>query len=137
MLLAAVYFEWTEDPGVRRQKVRQQLVEGLKADPHWSGSFEVTSPAFLSIYNDAREMVDYMNRMSPEPLEPQADTILTSEPLTEAAKNGTPWYRKWWALGSGVGVVVLGAALILGGSSSAGGSDSTRVDTLPGFPPPP
>lgn len=137
MLLAEVYFESTDDAAVRRQKVREQFVKGLQASPGWAGSFDVTNSSFLSIYNDAREMVDYINRTAPESAMPQSDTIITAaaEPVT--TEHGKPWYRKWWALGSGVGIVALGAVLLVGGGSSADGGGTVETDTLPDFPPPP
>jgi hypothetical protein len=82
-------------------------------------------------------MVNYINRTAPEVAESQSDTLIAETVEPEEVKQGKPWYRKWWALGSGVGVVVVGAVLLLGGGDSADGGGTTETDTLPDFPPPP
>lgn len=63
--------------------------------------------------------------------------IAVIEPDTTAAvAKPSAWYKKWWAIASGVGVVAVAAALAAGGGDG-GGDDVVPIDTIPSFPPPP
>jgi hypothetical protein len=128
MLLAAVYFQTIQDRNTRRQKAREQFILGLRANRKWSGNLAVSSAEFITIFNDARELVEWLYKESPELF---ASDSLTEEQVTEAVASKKPWYKRWWALASGVGVAVLAGAIILGGGNNG---NTTPADTLPDFP---
>ncbi len=131
MLLAAVYFQTIDGGNARRQKTREQFILGLRADRNWSGNLAVSSAEFITIFNDARELVNWLYKESPELF--ASDTV-AEEQVTEAVATKKPWYKRWWALASGVGVAVLAGAIILGGGNNG---NITPEDTLPDFPPTP
>ncbi len=131
MLLAAVYFQTTDAEGARRQKTREQFILGLRADRKWSGNLAVSSAEFITIFNDARELVEWLYKESPELF---ASDSVTEEQVAEAVAKKKPWYKRWWALASGIGVAVLAGAIILGGGNDG---NTTPADTLPDFPPTP
>ncbi|MGD8922316.1 MAG: hypothetical protein PVH24_03645 [Candidatus Zixiibacteriota bacterium] len=133
MLLAAVYFQTVSDREVRRQRTREQFIQGLRADRKWSGNLAVSSAEFITIFNDARELVEWLYKESPELF---ASDSLAEEQVTEAVARKKPWYKRWWALASGVGVAVLAGAIILGGGNN-GSEPPPAGDTLPEFPPTP
>jgi len=63
-------------------------------------------------------------------METPADTLEAISAVT-GQTEGKPWYKKWWALGLGVGIV----AVVVVAMSGGGGDDGTTEDqTLPGFP---
>jgi len=131
-LLAAVFYSTTDDPEDRRRLTREQLIMVFRTDRNWRGRPDIAGAGFLTLVNDARELVDWLVKTSPELVEqPVAEQDTT--PLK--TPGGTPWYRKWWAIGSGVGLVATALVLMAGGDEE---SDPTvERDTLPGFPPPP
>lgn len=53
----------------------------------------------------------------------------------EQVKASKPWYKKWWAIGLGVGVIAVVAVAASGGGGSDDGG-TTNTD-LPDFPDPP
>jgi hypothetical protein len=53
----------------------------------------------------------------------------------EGKKEKKAWYKNWWAIALGVGVVAGAVALAGGGGGDGGGT--TPDQPLPGFPPPP
>ena len=124
-----------DDRQVRRRKTREQFIMVFRTDRNWSGTLEVTGTEFITIANDARELVDWLFRTSPELMEQQQDTALSESIPADAAHATTPWYRKWWAIGSGVGVVALTIGLLAGGDEND--TAPPPRDTLPGFPRPP
>ncbi|MCK5125882.1 MAG: hypothetical protein KAR42_06470 [candidate division Zixibacteria bacterium] len=70
-----------------------------------------------------------------KPAEDEDQPAITTMPGQEStAKASKPWYKKWWAIGLGVGLVVGVVVLAGGGGSDDGGTTDT---TLPDFPDPP
>jgi hypothetical protein len=128
-LKAAIYYVTTRDENQRRRLVRDEFVAAFRVYPTWSGELAVSSPNFRAIMNDARELVQWLFRLSP-PQEPAEDTV------TEAAEGAALWYRQWWAIATGVGVVAMAVILLTGDPDSSDPPLPPR-DTLPGFPPPP
>jgi hypothetical protein len=135
MLRAAIYYVETEDDRERRQKVRRELVAGYRADINWSGSFEIRRSDFLVLASNTRDMVTQVYA---------PDSVIATQPTDSSDTldsigrdtDSSPWYRRWWAIGSGVGAVVLVAGLMLGGDDDPPPIEEPR-DTLPGFPDPP
>jgi hypothetical protein len=143
-LMAAVEYATHHDPRERRQKTRLQFVAAFRAHRFWRGDLEIPEYEFRQIMKDARELVEWIHANTPEPEPVVVDTVevVTLEPSlpdTAQAVVKKPWYRKWWAVGSGVGLFAMAVAVL--GSSGDSQVDveqpPTPVDTLPGFPPPP
>lgn len=148
-LMAAVEYATNHDPRERRQKTRLQFVAAFRAYRFWRGDLEIPEYEFRQIMKDARELMEWIYANAPEPEpepepEPVVDTVATQQPTpitpaTDQEIKKKPWYRKWWAVGSGVGLFAMTVAVL--GSSGDGEASideqPTPVDTLPGFPPPP
>ena len=97
-------------------------MEGYRAYLEWTGSLEINRPELQVMLEEAKL------RVVQEIEQQQSDTLLFAE-------KGKPWYKKWWVIGSGVGVVALAAVLLVGGGGDDNGG--TVVDTIPDFPNPP
>lgn len=139
LLLASVYFVGDSDDNLRRSKVKQELVALYLADRYWQGELEIRSSEFRKILADARELADWRYRNSPElqkEYEQQLllDTSLTASQMDSSWQSGKAerkWYTRWWAIGSGVGIIAM-AAILMSGADNSGGP--IPVDTLPPFP---
>ncbi len=143
-LMAAVEYATTFDRKERRQRTRLQFLEAFKAFRYWRGQMEIPEYEFRNIMKDAREVMEwvYSRAEEAEPteiIEEPAAQVVTEPPIAAVAEKKKPWYQRWWALGSGVGLVVM-AVSVLG---SAGADEvvvevpSPAVDTLADFPSPP
>lgn len=135
VLLASVYYAMLRDDKDKSKKVTKHFVEAFKAFRAWKGDLDIKSPEFLALMDQAREIVDQeadATKLAEEKLEgieTPADT-LDAVPVVTGQSEGKPWYKKWWALGLGIGVV---AVVVV--AMSGGGDDGTTEDqTLPGFP---
>jgi hypothetical protein len=126
VLMASVYYAMMRDDGEKSRKVTEQFVEAFKAFRTWKGDVDIKSPEFLSMMEKARELVAKQN----DAKKAAVDKIPEAE-LPSVSSDGKPWYKKWWAIGLGVGVVAV-VAIAVGG----GGSEETPPEdpTLPGFP---
>lgn len=127
VLMASVYYAMMRDDDEKAQKVTEQFVEAFKAFRTWKGDVDIKSPEFLSMMEQARELVARQDEAKAAVVDKVPGTELMS-----ADTGGKPWYKKWWAIGLGVGVVAA-VAVAVGG----GGGDDTQPkgdDTLPGFP---
>jgi hypothetical protein len=140
ILLAAVYYAMLKDDSEKRSKVMQQFKAAFKAYREWRGELDIKSPEFVEMMKEAQLQVDTEATATTEPGKPAEDTTKAkpAPPViaeTKAAKTGgKAWYKQWWAIGLGVGVVA-GAVVLLSG----GGGETTQppLDTLPTFPNPP
>jgi len=131
--MAAVYYAILKDSSEKRNAVIDQFKAAFKANRNWKGELDIISPEFSGMMKEARNQVDSEKGKSEEPQITQAkDTTIAMAPETSARVGGKPWYKQWWAIGLGVGVVA-GAIVILAG----GGGETATIDTLPPFPPPP
>lgn len=138
LLLASIYFVGEADDTSRRTKVKQELVAVFIADRHWQGELEIRSSEFRKILADAREMAEWRYRNSPElqhEYEQQLlDTTLIASRTgydSQSGKKDKKWYTKWWAVGSGVGIIAMVAILMNGSDNS---TNPIPADTLPPFP---
>ena len=120
-LLGQVYYELANKEK-KREKALNQFVEGYRAYLEWTGSLEINRHELQVMLEEAKL------RVVQEIEQQQSDTLLFAE-------KGKPWYKKWWVIGSGVGVVALAAVLLVGGGGDDNGG--TVVDTIPDFPNPP
>lgn len=144
ILLAAVYYAMLKDDSEKRSMVMQQFKAAFKAYREWRGELDIKSPEFVEMMKEAQLEVDTEAIAAPptttEP-EKRAEDTTKAKPAppviaeTKAAKTGgKAWYKQWWAIGLGIGVVA-GAVVLLSGGG--GGETTQPLDTLPTFPNPP
>lgn len=138
LLLASIYFVDEADDTSRRTKVKQELVALFIADRDWQGELEIRSPEFRKILADAREMAEWRYRNSPELQDEYEQQLLDSTLIAsrtgydrQSRKKNGKWYTRWWAIGSGVGIVAMAAILMSGPDNS---TNPIPIDTLPPFP---
>jgi len=141
VLLAAVYYAMVKNHNEKRDRVIDQFKEAFRAYREWAGDLDISSTEFYDMMKKAQELVDE------EAEEPEAVVVPAEEeadeepavvaPTTAAAEGGgKAWYKQWWAIGLGVGVVVGAAVLVAGGGGDDDGT--TPADAPIGdFPPPP
>jgi hypothetical protein len=129
VLLAEVYYAKVRNDSEKKEKVVEQFVAAFKAYRDWRGELNITSPEFMNMMKEAQDMVD-QGKTEPEEVKIEVPEEETPKQPTEKKKGA--WYKQWWAIGLGVGVVVGGVILI-----ASGGSEDTSADTLASFPPPP
>jgi len=139
VLLASVYYAKIRDDEEKRNLVVEELVSAFTAFRNWRGDLDISSPEFLTMMEQAQALVDQKGDLEEEvkdeavtKVEEQDDeapvTVITPE------KKKGPWYKQWWAIGLGVGLVATTVVLVAGG----GDDEPEPVDnTLPGFPDPP
>lgn len=141
VLLAAVYYAQLKDNDEKRVRVIGQFKEAFKSYREWRGDLDISSTEFIDMMNEAQTLVDQEAQKSAEKEQPK-DTVKQAAPLpkaqptvAKATGESKPFYKKWYMLVIGVGLIA-GAAVALGGGggSDSGGETSTE---LPNFPPPP
>jgi len=133
MLLAAVYYEMLRDDADKRAKVLEQFKAAFHAFRNWRGPLDIQSQDFTDMMDRARRDVEGETASSPAKgsKPPARDTVvMTRRPDTQTKSKGKGWYKKWWVMALGVGVV--GAAVFVIASPK-----DQPDKTLPGFPPPP
>lgn len=158
VLLAAVYYAKLRDADEKRDQVLKQFVAAFEALLDWQGALDIKAPGFRKLMDEARGLVGGDTapptetetvRESAEP-EPEQPKIVDAPPVDKQPKisddrepeegftkisriqttpKSKPWYKKWWVLGLGVGVVATSVVIATGG----GGDDDDLAD-LPGFP---
>lgn len=138
MILASVYYVSDEEPGTSRNSVKKELVEMFMADRYWQGRLEIQTADFRKLVNDAHELAEWRYRNSPELAAEydrsveRTDSLVADSIRIEESKPGQKkWYTKWWAIGSGVGIIAMAAILMSGGNDTGG---SVPIDSLPPFP---
>jgi len=129
VLLAEVYYAKVRNDSEKKEMVIEQFVAAFKAYRDWRGELNITSPEFMNMMKEAQDMVDE-GVTEPEPVKIEVPEEKKTESTEEKEKGA--WYKQWWAIGLGVGVVA-GAVILLAG----GDDDETPPDTLASFPPPP
>ncbi len=129
ILLAEVYYAKVRNDSEKKEKVIEQFVAAFKAYREWRGELNITSSEFMNMMKEAQDMVD-QGKTEPEPVKIEVPEKTTPEQPTEKKKGA--WYKQWWAISLGVGVVVGGIILLTGG-----GNEEAPLDTLAYFPPPP
>jgi hypothetical protein len=137
ILLAAVYYAMLKDDSEKKNMVMEQFKAAFKAYREWRGELDIKSPEFVEMMKEAQLLVD-TETASQTAIEqkPAEDTTHHEAAAVATAKTGGKvWYKQWWAIALGVGVVAGGVILLAGG-----GSDETSpavLDTLDTFPDPP
>jgi hypothetical protein len=133
VLLAAVYYAKVRDNDEKRNRVMEQFVAAFRAFRAWQGELDIKSPEFTKLMEDAQAMVDQQaQEAAAQPVvEPAQDT--TAPPVNELQleKKKKPWYKQWWAIGLGVGVV---AAVVIVAAGGGGEDEDVKDAPLPGFP---
>jgi len=132
VLLASVYYAMLKDNDEKRNRVTGEFVKAFKAYREWRGELDIKSSDFLDLMEAAKEQVD--RETLEQAIEPEPDSADTVAPvyIPTTTKDKKPWYKQWWAIGAGVGVVVIGAVALAGGGGDDDGGGT--VDTLPYFP---
>ena len=145
-VMAAVNYATTFDPRERRQRTRLEFIAAFRAFRYWRDKLEIPEYEFRQIMKDAREVTEwvYRNAQTAKTEEPPApvDTVIEIAPVTEQPTppdiKTKPWYKKWWAIGTGVGLFALAITMLSRGEDEViVGTEPVVVDTLPDFPPPP
>jgi len=122
VLMAAIYYAKLKDSKEKRQKVVEQFAKAFRSYTDWSGDLDIKSTEFISMMEQAKELVDM------EVKKPDVPDIDTMAAIPKLEGEGKPWYTQWWAIGLGVGVVV-GAVVLLGGGDE--GAPDTALDDFP------
>ncbi len=144
ILMAAVYYAMLKDNTEKKNMVMEQFKAAFKAYRDWKGELDIKSPEFAQMMQEAQQQVD--QEVAKEPTEPEKPTVVKEDkekkPTTmavtgeESKKEKKAWYKNWWAIALGVGVVAGAVALAAGGGGGDGGG-TTPDQPLPGFPEPP
>jgi hypothetical protein len=124
VLLAAVYYTIMRDAQEKEQKVVEQFAEAFRVYQDWSGDLDIKSSRFEELMEKAKTMVEE------EEAKAQEQPVVEEQPGKEGQMQKKPWYKKWWAIALGVGVVAGVAVAVAGGG---GGSDGGG-GPLPDFP---
>lgn len=105
---------YEQSPIPDTQIVIDELIEGFRADSSWAGEwYWMDDDDFLRIAKTARH---------------KADSIMSIPPPQKGK-----WYKKWWAIGSGVGIVAVAVIALTRGEDEPADS----IDAIPYFPDPP
>lgn len=152
VLLAAVYYAMVKDHNEKRNRVLDQFKEAFRSYREWAGELDISSTEFIDLMKKAQDMVDEEEKEPETAAVPPPDTTTAKKPViqpvtepaaqpvtraevTTAEKGGKAWYKQWWAIGLGVGLVAGAVVLLAGG----GGDDEEKVPDPPigDFPDPP
>lgn len=139
VLLAAVYYAKSKNDSEKKKLVINQFKEAFRAYRDWRGELDISSTEFIEMMNEAKDQVDE------EEAQKKQEPVITPPPAEEkpalttiTTKEGKPWYKQWWAIALGVGVVAGVVVLAAGGGGGEeGGGGGGTIDTLPSAPPPP
>ncbi len=136
ILMAAVYYAMLKDDSEKRSMVMDQFKAAFKAYRDWKGELDIKSPEFVEMMKEAQVQVDTEAAPADTTTKKAAVIETASKAAAEPGKaGGKAWYKQWWAMALGVGVVVGGVVLLAGGGGGNGNPPAT--DTLPSFPNPP
>lgn len=139
VLLASVYYAKIRNDDEKRNLVVEELVSAFTAFRNWRGDLDINSPEFLAMMDQAQALVDQKADLEEEVKEEAAAQVEDEKdeaPVTviKPEKKKGAWYKQWWAIGLGVGLVATTVVLVAGG----GGDEAAPEDnTLPDFPDPP
>jgi len=147
ILLAAVYYTQLRRKDV---KITSNLQQAFRIMPDWDGTSPLKRAEFLDMLEEAertvqadiesdrqRQATEDSIRIAQEQADSiravyEADSLATIAASEEGSKH---WYKKWWAIASGVGVVAIAVGVALAGGG--GGGDDGTTGQLPDFPDPP
>ena len=129
VLLASVYYAMLRNDKNKKTKVTGQFVEAFKAYSAWRGDLDIRSPEFLAMMDEARELVAKQDSAKAAVALETPETPTVSPPESKSK----PWYKKWWVLGLGVGVVAVAAVALTGGGDD-GDKEPPPDQTLSDFP---
>ncbi|MCX6825914.1 MAG: hypothetical protein NTV06_01405 [candidate division Zixibacteria bacterium] len=129
ILLAAVYYAMLKDDSEKKNMVMQQFMAAFKAYRDWKGELDIKSPEFKTMMEQAQLQVDKETSIAPAEQKATIDTTAHPAAMT-GTKAGKAWYKQWWAIGLGVGIVAGAVILVAGGKGDAAVPDTA----LAGFP---
>jgi len=128
ILLATIHYYSLTDDKEKNETVGNEFLEAFRADPNLQKVPEDEDPGLQRLFEDARAR--YAAESS-EVVVADSTAALTDESMKEEGKKSGAWYKKWWAIGLGAGIVGGVVAAVAGG-----GSDSSPT-TIPEIPQPP
>ena len=128
ILLAAVYYAKVRDDKEKRSRVMEQFVAAFQSLRDWRGELDIKSPEFLALMKEAQELVDKQDEAAAA-LKEKVPGAGVETPLAVKKDEKKPWYKRWWVLGIGAGVVAVAVAVAAGG-----GEEEQPPPALPGFP---
>ncbi|MEW6411717.1 MAG: hypothetical protein AB1483_04490 [Candidatus Zixiibacteriota bacterium] len=149
VLLASVYYAKIRNNEEKQNLVIEQFVAAFQAFRNWRGDLDIKSPEFMAMMAQAQELVDKQEDVEGAVKEEVAEEVAEATPevvpteqieetpvtvITPQEKKKGPWYKQWWAIGLGVGLVAT-AVVVAGGGG--GGDEEPADNTLPDFPDPP
>jgi hypothetical protein len=141
VLLAAVYYAKSKNDSEKKKLVISQFKEAFRAYRDWRGELDISSTEFIEMMNEAKDQVDQEEAQKEEKPVITEPTPAEETPVvtTITPQESKPWYKNWWAIALGVGVVAGAVVLAAGGGSEGGGEGGggTVTDTLPTAPNPP
>jgi len=131
VLLAAVYYAKSKNNNEKRSLVIEQFKKAFEAYRQWRGELDISSTEFIGMMNEAQRLVDEEAKAALTPPQPPVidKPAVTAEKSTGEQKKA--WYKQWWAIGLGVGVVAGAALLLAGGGGGEEGGGGQVTDTLP------
>lgn len=137
VLLAAVYYAKSKNDSEKKKLVINQFKEAFRAYREWRGQLDVSSTEFIEMMNEAKDQVDEEESQKEAAPEITKPTPAEETPVVTSVTSGKskPWYKQWWAIAAGVGVVA-GAVVLAagGGGGEEGGGGGGVTDTLPSAP---
>jgi hypothetical protein len=139
VLLAAVYYAQLHDQEEKESKVLAEFVAAFQAFREWRGELDIKSEDFEALMEEAKVQVD--QQATEEAQTAAQDSVTTAQPpitdtwsATTAQEQKKPWYKKWWVIGLGVGVVAAGVAVAAGGGGGDDGGGDEQPAALSDFP---
>ncbi len=148
-LLSAVqyYALFGEDPQLVKTEVIEAGTAAFKLSPGPPGELDIDDPEYLDWMREARQIAlaelaeesqARQEQESQEKPEVAPTTPTAAATVADGTGEGKKWYKKWWAIGAGVALVVGAVAVLAGGGGDDGGGPGDQGDDdLPDFPPPP
>ena len=133
VLLAAVYYAKSKNSNEKRSLVIEQFKKAFEAYRQWRGELDISSTEFIGMMNEAQRLVDEESKAALTPPQPPVIEKPAVKEETPSGEKKKPWYKKWWAIGLGVGVVA-GVAFAVAGGGGDEEPPPPVSDTLPSFP---
>jgi hypothetical protein len=131
----------------KKKLVVNQFKEAFRAYRDWRGELDISSTEFIEMMNEAKQLVDEEESKKEaepvvtEPTPAEEQPVVTQPPAKEQPEvtsistgESKPWYKQWWAIALGVGVVAGAVVLAAGGGGEEGEGGGGVIDTLPSAP---
>lgn len=146
VLMAAVYYAKLKDDKNKKIQVINQFKKAFKSYRDWHGDLDIRSTEFFEMMQEAKKDVDEDSQKEasttetkaekPKPAIPSPPKTTIGEQKDKSEGQKKAWYKQWWAMALGVGLVA-GVAVAAGGGGSTdedGGTGSSKLPDPPGTP---